>query len=504
MPNPRTPSLRRLLITHEAMFIVLVVVTGGVGAFWGWQWQQWSAESIRLNGLSHIAQEIRSRLFKQIQEVSVAGLREDPSARELNAERARATQELFNELRRRSRNRAEDYAVQGMQTAFGHLQANLRGALDDPFALNRLVRAKLFDPAFEQRFVAEFESAFESFGGLVNQQLAAQEDTIHRWTRFAPYALTGPILVGFGLLLFSRRSLTREFIEPMRKVLEGMREVSGGNLQHKLDAQGGREVRDLANGINRMAAELEASRDAIVAAERQAALGALVPVVAHNIRNPLAAIRANAQLLEGSESDEERGEISDDIIETVDRLDRWVNALVSYLHPLEARRIRIPARAVMDAALNLLEGRITQAGLVVRREPGTRPPKYRPIPTCWNRRCIAWSTTPLKRHAAVRSLLSVSLPRATRSCSASTTRAAAFRSSRNRRNLNPAPAPSASAPGWGSRSPIRSVPRMVSSSTSISRKGSAPGPRFERLCEPAERTHPALRMLKHDRDCSTR
>ena len=33
----------------------------------------------------------------------------------------------------------------------------------------------------------------------------------------------GPILIGFGLLLFSRRSLTREFIEPMRTVLVGMR-----------------------------------------------------------------------------------------------------------------------------------------------------------------------------------------------------------------------------------------------------------------------------------------
>ena len=369
MPDPRTPSLRRLLITHEAMFIVLVVVTGGVGAFWGWQWQQWSAESIRLNGLSHVAQEIRSRLFKQIQEVSVAGLREDPRAGELNSERARAIQELFNELRRRSRNRAEDYAVQGMQTAFGHLQANLRGALDDPLALNRLVRAKLFDPAFEQRFVAEFETAFESFGGLVNQQLAAQEESIRRWTRLAPYALTGPILIGFGLLLFSRRSLTREFIEPMRAVLVGMREVSGGNLHYKLGEYGGREARDLASGINTMAAELEASRDAIVAAERQAALGALVPVVAHNIRNPLAAIRANAQLLDGSESDAERGEIRSDIIETVDRLGRWVNALVSYLHPLEARRMVIPAHVVMNAALTLLEARIVEAGLSVRREP---------------------------------------------------------------------------------------------------------------------------------------
>ena len=35
-----------------------------------------------------------------------------------------------------------------------------------------------------------------------------------------------------------------------------------------------------------------------VESERRAALGALVPVVAHNIRNPLASIRATAQLVD--------------------------------------------------------------------------------------------------------------------------------------------------------------------------------------------------------------
>jgi len=369
MPVSRPQSLRRLLLLHEIAFMLLVVLAGGVGAAWGWQWQRWSAEAIRLDYLSHTAQEIRSLLFKQIQEVSVAGLREESGVAELNSRYARSGQEQFNELRRNSRNRAEDYAVQHMQTAFSLLQATLRETLSDPFALNRLVRAKIFDPAFEQRFVADFESAFESLIGLVAQEQATQKAAIARWTEIAPWALSVPVLVALGLLVFSRRSLVRGFVVPMQDVLDGTRLVSAGNLDHVLPEQGVSEVRDLARGINHMAQELEASRDAIVANERQAALGGLVPVVAHNIRNPLAVIRANAQLLDGSESEAERDEIRQDVIDTVDRLERWVSALVSYLHPLQPRRRTVAAAAVVASTLKLLEARMAGYDVTCVRDP---------------------------------------------------------------------------------------------------------------------------------------
>ena len=363
----RPHSLRRLLLTHELAFLTLVVIMGGIASTWAYFWQQSSQESIRLNYLAHTAQEIRSLLFKQIQEVSVAGLREDPQTRALNSRYSRTIRELFNELRRKSAHRGEDYAVQNMQTAFGRLQADLRVALEDPLALNRLVRSKLLDPQFEQRFVADFEMAFESMTGLIGQQLKAQEDDIKRWMEIAPFALTLPILGGVALLMFSRRSLTLGFVKPMQSVMAGTREMSAGNLNRSLPELGVEEVRELARGINQMARDLETSRDALVDDERQSALGGLIPVVAHNIRNPLAAIRANAQLFDGSEEPRELDDIRSAIIETVDRLGRWVNALVSYLHPLKPEKRALPAIELLDAAVKLLEPRLTELKIRCQR-----------------------------------------------------------------------------------------------------------------------------------------
>ena len=114
-----------------------------------------------------------------------------------------------------------------------------------------------------------------------------------------------------------------------------------------------------------MAQDLASQREALVEAERQAALGALVPVVAHNVRNPLAGIRASAQLLPHADSAAEVAEIGHGIIESVDRLGRWISALVSYLHPLQPQLSAQPAVRLLEAVLDMLKPRLAEKQLQV-------------------------------------------------------------------------------------------------------------------------------------------
>ena len=369
MPVSTAQSLRRLLLTHETALVALVVLSAGLGVSWGWVWQGWSKETIRLNYLEHTALEIRSQVFRHIQAVSVAALREEEDVLSQHSAHVRGIQERFNALRRNSTNRGEDYAIQDLQTAFSLLQTDLRATLGDSFQLNRLVRAKLLDPAFEREFVADFDAAFAHLAGLIDLSLQQQEKRIARWRRLAPFALAVIAAVGIALLVFSRSSLRRGFVEPMQRIMAGTREISSGRLDHSLPLSGVAEVRELAAGINRMAGDLEESRAAVVSSTRQAAQGALVPVVAHNIRNPLAAIRANAQLLDGADSGAEVAETRSAIIDTVDRLERWVSALVSYLHPLEPKRRPLSAVGVLEAAAGLLEARLVEGGIRIEAGP---------------------------------------------------------------------------------------------------------------------------------------
>ena len=369
MVETDSQSLKGLLLTHELAFLVLVAVAGASGSVWAYFWQQTSAESIRLNGLAHVAQELRSDLFRQVQEVAIARLRDDPAAEKVYSRHTKAIKSGFNQLRRRSVSRAEAYAVQGLQQAYSNIQVDMNAIFDDPYLLNRIVRSKLLDPSYEQALVREFESAFRNLQGLINQQLDEQEYERQRWGRFAPFAILVPIAIATVLLLFSRASLMRGFVRPMQSLVAAIRRMSSGELSTDIDPGGVFEVGEIASGISEMASELARSRDALVDSERQAALGALVPVVAHNVRNPLASIRATAQLLDQEGTDPEARESHAAIIETVDRLERWVSALVSYLHPLEPRYRRVAAASLFDTTVALLEPRLKEKSIRLSRTP---------------------------------------------------------------------------------------------------------------------------------------
>lgn len=369
MGEPAAPSLRRLLLGYELSFFLLVVVTGAVGAAAAYFWQQTSTETLRLTRLQDAAQEIHTLAYRQLQEVALARLRADPDAEAVYSGYYADIQAHFNRLRQNSASRAEDYAIQHYQEAYSQLQAELNGIFEDARLLNRLVRSRQLDPAYEQSLVQGLELRFRNLSGLLKQGLAWQQSRIRMWTRYAPLALTISVLLALSLIWRSRRSLKTGFVRPMQSLTRHTARLAGGELTVRLPREGVSEVAELAQGINRMAAELAASRDALVESERQAALGALVPVVAHNIRNPLASIRANAQLLQHAESPEESLQIGDDIIESVDRLGRWVSALVSYLHPLEPQLAPLNAVELLEAVCSLLKPRLTEKSLRLAREP---------------------------------------------------------------------------------------------------------------------------------------
>jgi signal transduction histidine kinase len=359
-------SLKHLLLTHELALIFLVVVTGALGAMWVYFWQKTSVESVRLTGLTYAAHEIRTDLFRQIKEVTLARLMEDPKALRLYNDYSRRIDQAFNSLRQRTHSRPEELAIQEMQRAYRVIQLDMNKIFDDPYLLNRMARLKVLDPRYEQQLVGNFEQAFSAFAGLLEKQQKSLEDTLRHWTRLTPLLLPLPIGLAIALLLWSRRSLQRGFVRPVADLMSGTRLISAGHLDQRVPEQGVAEMASLAQAVNQMAEEIKKSRDALVESEKQAVLGALVPVVAHNIRNPLASIRATAQMLDHEEGPESLGETRQAIVETVDRLGRWVNSLVSYLHPLKPHPVEARVSGLARAATGLLQPKIRDKGIRVR------------------------------------------------------------------------------------------------------------------------------------------
>jgi two-component system sensor histidine kinase HydH len=92
---------------------------------------------------------------------------------------------------------------------------------------------------------------------------------------------------------------------------------------------------------HRLARKMQSTQRQLVRQERLAALGEVAATIAHGMRNPLASIRAAAEvgradLTEGSAL----SETLDDIVAEVDRLASRIRTVIDFAHPLEPRLAR--------------------------------------------------------------------------------------------------------------------------------------------------------------------
>ncbi len=364
--DPPARSLRALVNTLEGGFLALLLITAGIGGLWASFWHDASTEAVRINTLLAGAQSLRGDVYRGVKEVTRAQLQRDPDALDKYWRLLYGIDFSFNGLGQNAREQAERDAIAGMREAYARMQTAMNRVFADTADVAEEARAEELDPAYERWILGDFETAFLALNAAIVEERQALERRLARFNRLAPLLISIPIAVGLVLLMLTRLRFRRHFVRPMEAIRQGAATMREGDLETPIEAGPAvRELRELSLTLNDMAQELSTSRDALVTQERQAALGALVPVVAHNIRNPLASIRAAVQVVDVSDEQEWR-EVRDEVIATVDRLGRWVNSLLSYLHPLRPHPVTCTLAQLVDGSLAPCEGRASEKGIALR------------------------------------------------------------------------------------------------------------------------------------------
>jgi len=131
-------------------------------------------------------------------------------------------------------------------------------------------------------------------------------------------------------------------------------------LVHGMAAQSALALRNLKSLQN-----LRDAQDSLVRSERLAVIGEFSQAIAHGIRNPLASIRAAAQIAGNRATQERVASPIRDVIQEADRLEQRVRALLDYSRPFEPHNRDTRLATLLDEVRQALNSRAERVGVRV-------------------------------------------------------------------------------------------------------------------------------------------
>lgn len=201
-------------------------------------------------------------------------------------------------------------------------------------------------------------------------------ETYARIERMRLATIVFAALAALIALVGGREILRRRVLGPIESLGRATARVAAGDYALRVDARRTDEIGALERSFNEMAAALAAGRartDAqieelehlnetlrasqreVVRAEKLATVGSLAAGVAHEIGNPLGAIRGNVELLDlGGLDDADRERIHAGMARAAERIDRIVRALLDFARPTKPSRERVDPRDAVARALELV------------------------------------------------------------------------------------------------------------------------------------------------------
>jgi signal transduction histidine kinase len=197
---------------------------------------------------------------------------------------------------------------------------------------------------------------------------------------FRAVAISAAIFfVGLGIIFI----ITHRMAKPIERLTLAAKRIEEGDLQHRVSIQRDDEIGSLAMAFDQMAErlfhrerELKESQVVLRRADRLSSLGLLTAGLAHEIRNPLVAIRTFTQLLpERYEDAEFREGFQGLALKEVDRICGLINDLLSFARPSKPKVAPENINDVVDNIARILESQAKEKSVEVVRKFGDDLPK---------------------------------------------------------------------------------------------------------------------------------
>jgi two-component system, NtrC family, sensor kinase len=185
----------------------------------------------------------------------------------------------------------------------------------------------------------------------------------------------GFVLSGLGLVLAVAAALVMvRTLRPLRVLREHTRQIAGGDYARRTGIASRDEIGDLAREFDAMAAAIEEREHKLIRSERLATVGRMAAHITHEIRNPLASLGLNVELLSdevGADNAEARKLVTS-IGNEIDRLSDITETYLRFVRLPKPKLEREDLGAIATSVLEFAGSELKLAGVTwnVRLEPG--------------------------------------------------------------------------------------------------------------------------------------
>ena len=213
----------------------------------------------------------------------------------------------------------------------------------------------------------------EKLGGIrLGFDLKPIEQEIEEATYRAVAVASTIFVIGLAVLF----GITMKMTKPIERLTVAAKRIETGELDYRVRIERDDEIGALATAFDQMGErlvqrekELKESQNTLRRADRLSSLGLLTAGLAHEIRNPLVAIRTFTQLLPERYNDAEfRDGFQGLALKEVDRICGLINDLLSFARPSRPKVVQENMNDVIDGITRILESEAKEKNVEITRD----------------------------------------------------------------------------------------------------------------------------------------
>jgi signal transduction histidine kinase len=184
-------------------------------------------------------------------------------------------------------------------------------------------------------------------------QMRLQERTQSTFTEIAntKFILFILIAVGPPLAIALAFVFTRGLTKPVNILRNATRKLKGGDLDYRIEGLKD-EFGEVAASFNEMAGSLKEQMYKMQRAEQMTVVGEMATGLAHEIKNPLAGIKASMEVLsqEPTFSEDDKAVLSQ-VIDEVKRIESLMKGLLNFAKPPQLQFTTVDVNEILDTAI---------------------------------------------------------------------------------------------------------------------------------------------------------